>query len=195
MDRSYIDYQRPYLFTLCCAFFVVRAKEMFYSNGAIRTRWTRVRGTFRSHRHPNRHGVGQSVSGCLAASKLLRRRNQQASEVPDQQLHPSRTYDRLDLPLPLAGGTLFRELDMAHSFVCYGISRANCAESTVSGVAGCVHSAMHRSTSALRMIQGAPAQACVAGIRRSNRSMVVLNSTTSCRSRAFSSTNDSMRPD
>src|SRR5271167_225696 len=70
------------------------------------------RRTFRSHRHPNRHGVCQSVSGCLAASELLRRRDQQASEVSDQQLHASSTYDRPDLPVPLAGGTLF-SLDQA----------------------------------------------------------------------------------
>ena len=52
---------------------------------------------------------------------------------------------------------------MVHSFGCYGISRINCDESTVGGVAECFRSATHRSTSVLRRIHGAPAQACVAG--------------------------------
>ena len=57
----------------------------------------------------------------------------------------------------------------------YGISRVNCAESTVGGVAGWFRSATHRSTSALRRIQGAPTQACVAGncFSRINRKTVV----------------------
>src|SRR5712691_804913 len=42
--------------------------------------------------------------------------------------------------------------------------RKSWGESTVGGVAGRFRSAMHRSTSAPRMIQGAPTQACVAGI-------------------------------
>src|ERR1039458_6943188 len=52
---------------------------------------------------------------------------------------------------------------MVHSFGCYGISRANCAESTVGGGVECFRPATHRLTSALRRIQGAPVQACVAG--------------------------------
>src|ERR1019366_2028869 len=55
-------------------------------------------------------GVCQSVSGCIAA--LLRRRDQQASEVPDQQLRASSTYDRPGLQATLAGRTLF-SLDQA----------------------------------------------------------------------------------
>src|SRR5258707_5060116 len=57
----------------------------------------------------------------------------------------------------------------------YGISRFNCAESTVGGVAGCFRSATHRSTSALRRIQGALTQACDAGncFSRINRKTLV----------------------
>ena len=44
----------------------------------------------------------------MHCGELLRRRDQQASEVSDQQLHASSTYDRPDLPVPLAGGALFR---------------------------------------------------------------------------------------
>src|ERR1019366_2737399 len=59
--------------------------------------------------------------------------------------------------------TVLRELDMVHSFGCHDISRTNCAESTIGGVVGWFRSATHRSTSALRSIQGALTQACVAG--------------------------------
>jgi len=57
----------------------------------------------------------------------------------------------------------------------YGISRFNCAESTVGEVAGCFRSATHRSTSALRRIQGALTQACDAGncFNRINRKTLV----------------------
>jgi hypothetical protein len=57
----------------------------------------------------------------------------------------------------------------------YGISRASCFESAVAGVAVRFRSAIHRSTSALRMTQGAPAQACVAGncFNRISRKTVV----------------------
>jgi hypothetical protein len=44
----------------------------------------------------------------------------------------------------------------------YGISRINCAESTVGGVSGWFLLARHRSTSGPRRIHGAPIQACVA---------------------------------
>ena len=49
---------------------------------------------------------------------------------------------------PLGSGIIFREFDMVHSFGCYGISRANCAESTVGGGAGRFRSAIDRSTPA-----------------------------------------------
>jgi len=56
-----------------------------------------------------------------------------------------------------------------------GISRASCFESAVVGVAVRFRSARHCSTSALRMTQGAPAQACIAGncFDRINRKTVV----------------------
>src|ERR1035437_5623517 len=71
--------------------------------------------------------------------------------------------------------SLVRELDMVHSFGCHGISRINCAESTIGGVAGWFRSATHRSTSALRRIQGALTQTCDAGncFNRINRKTVV----------------------
>jgi hypothetical protein len=57
----------------------------------------------------------------------------------------------------------------------YGISRFNCADSSVGGVAERRRSATHRSTSALRRIQGAPPQACAAGncFSRINRKTLV----------------------
>ena len=57
----------------------------------------------------------------------------------------------------------------------YEISRASCFESAVAGVAVRFRSAIHRSTSARRMTQGAPAQACVAGncFNRISRKTVV----------------------
>src|ERR1019366_1095191 len=94
---------------------------------------------------------------------------------PHQQLRPAGTYHRQDLQVPLAGGTVLRELDMVHSFGCHGISRVSCSELTVGGGDGWFRPAAHRSTSSLRRIQGAPTQACVAGncFTRINRKTVV----------------------
>src|SRR5205823_3139435 len=95
--------------------------------------------------------------------------------LPYQPPQVCRFHYRRHLQGPLARGAILRELDMAHSFGCYGISRANCAELTVGGVTGWFRLAMHRSTSALRRIQGAPTQACVAGncFNRISRKTVV----------------------
>src|SRR5207237_9228973 len=82
--------------------------------------------------------------------------------VSHQQFRTARTHHCPDLQITLASGIVLRELDMVHSFGCHGISRINCAESTVGGVAGWFRSATHCSTSVLRRIHGAPTQACVA---------------------------------
>ena len=119
--------------------------------------------SLRSHRHLDRDRLGESVPGRVTASALPRCGNEEAVQVPHQQLHAAGTDHRSDLQVPLAGGPVLRELDMVHSFGCYDISRVNCAESTVGGGDGWFRPATHRSTSALGRIQGAPIQACDAG--------------------------------
>src|SRR5712691_11926499 len=59
-----------------------------------------------SDRHSDILRIGLGVSGCTAARELLRRGDQQAAEVPDQQLCAPRTYHRANLQVPLAGRTI-----------------------------------------------------------------------------------------
>jgi hypothetical protein len=53
-----------------------------------------------------------SVSRCPAARKLLRRGDQQAAEIPDQQFCAPRTDHRANLQVSLAGGTVL-QMDQA----------------------------------------------------------------------------------
>jgi hypothetical protein len=55
-----------------------------------------------SDRHPDILRIGIGVSGCTAARELLRRGDQQAAEIPDQQLCAPRPYHRANLQVPLA---------------------------------------------------------------------------------------------
>jgi hypothetical protein len=70
---------------------------------------------------------------------------------------------------------LFFENSTWCSFVCHSISRSSCLESSVGGVVARSRSALHCSTSALRITHGAPGQACVAGscFNRISRKIVV----------------------
>jgi len=164
MDRGYIDFQRLFVFTLSSAFFVVRTK----SNVLIQRRYS----------HPVDRSTGVRSDQTVVLTSF-----ESASAYPDALRRVSyfdkETQKRLKfltnnfvLPaLTIAQiykcrwqvELFFRELDMVHSFVCYGISRGSCFESTVGGVARVSRSALHRSTSALRIIQGAPTHACAAG--------------------------------
>ena len=161
MDRGYVDFERLYRFTLSSAFFVVRTK----SNVLIQRRYS----------HPVDKATGvrsdhtviltaidsaKAYPDALRRVSYLRCGNQKAVQVSHQQLRPAGTYHRQDLQVPLAGGIVLRELDMGHSFGCHDISRISCAESTIGGVAGCLRSATHRSTSARCRIQSVPTQAC-----------------------------------
>ena len=67
----------------------------------------RYRCALRSHRHPNRHRICQSLSGCLATGELPGCGHQQASKVSDQQLCSSGTDYSPNLQMPVASGTLF----------------------------------------------------------------------------------------
>jgi hypothetical protein len=127
----------------------------------------------RNHRAGKAGAVGDgSVS---AAGALLGRGESAGTGVPDQSSGVGCQHRGCDLQGALANRTAVRELDMTHSFGCHGISRINCAESTVGGVTGWFRSAAHSSTSSLCRIQGAPTQACVAGncFSRINRKTVV----------------------
>ncbi len=87
----------------------------------------------------------------------------------------SRHHDRGHLQRPLASRVVLRQLDIMHSFGSYCISRVNCAESTVGGVALLFRFAMNCSTFDLHRIHGAPGHACVAGscFSRISRNTVV----------------------
>src|SRR6516162_8203916 len=129
----------------------------------------------RSNHSADRSPNGPALSRSFAAHPLFRRRERLAIDLPDQQFS-SPCFDHCPaVPRTLESGIVLPELDMVHSFVCYGISRPSCFESAVAGVAVRFRSAVHRSTSALRMTQGAPAQACVAGncFNRISRKTVV----------------------
>src|SRR5713226_5386518 len=65
-----------------------------------------------SDRHSDILRIGLGVSRCTTARELLRRGDQQAAEVPDQQLCAPCTYHRANLQVPLAGGTVL-QMDQA----------------------------------------------------------------------------------
>jgi uncharacterized protein DUF4372 len=68
----------------------------------------KYRCALRSHRHPNRHRICQSLSGCIATGKLPGCGHQRASEVSGQQLCSSSSDYRPNLQMPMASGTFFR---------------------------------------------------------------------------------------
>ena len=109
MDRAYVDFERLFVFTLCSSFFVVRTKKNIllqrrYSHPVDKS--TGVRSG--SDRHTDCHRIGQSLSGPVEARQLRRRRDEQAAEVPDQQLRAPGTDHRRDLPFALAGGAVLQ---------------------------------------------------------------------------------------
>ena len=106
MDRAYIDFERLFLFSLCSAFFVVRAKK----NIVLRRRYSRRVDTTTGLRsrpdgHPHNEQIRQNLSRSVAAYQLLRCRDEQAVEVPDQQLRVACTHHHSDLQVAMAGGT------------------------------------------------------------------------------------------
>ena len=103
MDRAYVDFERLFVFTLCSSFFVVRTKK----NILLQRRYS----------HPVDKSTGvrsdqtviltalesaQALSRLVAAGQLLRRRDEQAAEVPDQQLHAPGADHRPHLQVALA---------------------------------------------------------------------------------------------
>ena len=109
MDRGYVDFERLYVFTLSAAFFVVRTK----SNVLLQRRY--------SHPVDKTTGVrsdhtviltaidsAKAYPDAAAPRQLSRRGNQEAVQVPHQQLHASGTYHRPDLQVPLAGGIVLQ---------------------------------------------------------------------------------------
>ena len=104
MDRAYIDFERLFLFSLCSAFFVVRAKK----NVVLRRRYSRRVDTttgLRSDQTVILTTNRQNLSRSVAAYQLLRCRDEQAVEVPDQQLRVACTHHHSDLQVAMAGGT------------------------------------------------------------------------------------------
>ena len=113
MDRAYIDFQRLFVFTLSSAFFVVRTK----SNVLLQTTLLASGGqeygrALGSDRDSVLLGIRLSISRHAAARELLRRGDQQAPEISDQQLYASGADHRAHLQVPLAGGAVL-QMDQA----------------------------------------------------------------------------------
>ncbi len=113
MDRGYIDFERLFVLTLSAAFFVVRTKsnvllQRRYSHPVdkstgVRSDQTVILSSFES---------ASVYPDAAAARELLRCRNRQAAEVPDQQLCASGADHRPNLQAALAGGTVL-QMDQA----------------------------------------------------------------------------------
>src|SRR6201981_4064748 len=162
-DRGYIDFARLFVFTLCSAFFVVRTKE----NVLLQRRYS--------------HPVDKST-GVRSDHTVILTTIESTKAYPD----PLRRVSYLDVENRrrlkfLTNNFQLPALKIAQIYKCrwqvelffesstwctpsyvYGISSAILFDSAVAGVAVRGRSAIHRSTSARRMTQGAPAQACVA---------------------------------
>src|SRR5664280_1298897 len=92
MDRGYIDFQRLFIFALSSAFFVVRTK----SNVLLQRRYFASCGqeygcALGSNRDSVLPGIRHGISRPATEGELLRRGEEQALEVSDQQLYPSGT--------------------------------------------------------------------------------------------------------
>src|SRR5664280_1940443 len=92
MDRAYIDFQRLFVFTLSSAFFVVCTK----SNVLLQRRYFASCGqeygcALGSNRDSVLPGIRHGISRPATEGELLRRGEEQALEVSDQQLYPSGT--------------------------------------------------------------------------------------------------------
>jgi hypothetical protein len=176
MDRGYIDFERLYVFTLSAAFFVVRTKE----NVLLERRY--------SHPVDKSTGVRSDQTVILTAIESAKAYPETLRRVSFYDAENDKRLKFLTNNFVLPALTIAKiyksrwqvELFFENSTWCtpsyvYGISRASCFESAVAGVAVRFRSAIHRSTSALRMTQGAPAQACVAGncFNRISRKTVV----------------------
>lgn len=164
MDRAYVDFKRLYVFTLSSAFFVTRTK----SNVILSRRY--------SHKVEPDTGVRSGHTVILTALES-------AKAYPDTlrriSYFDAKTQKRLkfltnNFVLPAATiaaiykarwqvELFFESWTWCTPLDVYEISKISCAESTVGGVPGFFRAFTHRSTSALRSIQGAPTQACVAG--------------------------------
>jgi hypothetical protein len=176
MDRGYIDFERLYMFTLSAAYFVVRTKE----NVLLERRY--------SHPVDKTTGVRSDQTVTLTAIESAKAYPEILRRVSFYDVETDKRLKFLTNNFVLPALTIAQiyksrwqvELFFENSTWCtpsyvYGISRASCFESAVAGVAVRFRSAIHRSTSALRMTQGAPAQACVAGncFNRISRKTVV----------------------
>ena len=115
MDRGYVDFERLFVLTLSAAFFVMRTK----SNVLLQRRYSRRGGqehgrALRSDRDSVLVRVGITVSRRATKGQLLRCRNRQAADVPDQQLHASGADHRPTLQTTLAGRVVL-QMDQATS--------------------------------------------------------------------------------
>jgi hypothetical protein len=176
MDRGYIDFERLYMFTLSAAYFVVRTKENVllerrYSHPVDKTTGVRSDQTV----------ILTAIESAKAYPEILRRVSFYDAETDKRLKFLTNNFVLPALTIAQIYKSRWQvELFFENSTWCtpsyvYGISRASCFESAVAGVAVRFRSAIHRSTSALRMTQGAPAQACVAGncFNRISRKTVV----------------------
>ena len=103
MDRAYVDFQRLFVFTLCSSFFVVRTKKNIllqrrYSHPVDKSTGVRSDQTVILRAIES----AQAYPDSLRRGQLLRRRDEQAAEVPDQQLHAPGADHRPHLQVALA---------------------------------------------------------------------------------------------
>ena len=102
MDRAYVDFERLFVFTLCSSFFVVRTKKNILLQRRFASR-RQIHGlALGSDRHTGCHRIGPSLSRPVAEGQLLRRPDEQAAEVSDQQLHTPGADHRPHLQVALA---------------------------------------------------------------------------------------------
>ena len=102
MDRAYVDFERLFVFTLCSSFFVVRTKKNIllqrrYSHPVDKS--TGLRSDQTVILLPS---IGPSLSRPVAEGQLLRRPDEQAAEVSDQQLRAPGADHRPHLQVALA---------------------------------------------------------------------------------------------
>ena len=93
MDRGYVDFER--LYVLHTQRGLLRRADQIQRPVAaplLPPGGQGHRSSIRSHRHPDRHRLRQSVPGHHAARKLSRRENEEEVQVSHQQLHPPGTY-------------------------------------------------------------------------------------------------------
>src|SRR5450759_460726 len=98
MDRAYIDFQRLFVFTLSSAFFsCAHQVKRVTRTTVLAAGGQEHRRALRSNRDSVISGIRHGLSRHATEGELLRRGEEQAPEVSDQQLHAARSDHRANL--------------------------------------------------------------------------------------------------